>query len=78
MEEETYEIVDGVRRAKAAELLGRSHIHARIVDIDGNTIAEADVPLDALHSPHKTPIDVSTQRKWDRFLKTFNKTRAGS
>jgi hypothetical protein len=75
--EETYEIVDGIRRAKAAELLGRQHINARIIDEDGNTITQSEVPLDVLRSPHKTTIDVSTQRKWDRFIKTFNKTRAG-
>lgn len=71
----SYEILDGVRRAKAAELLGHKTIPATIAG-HGNQIF--DLPIDALKSPYKTKIDVSDQDKMDRWMKTFKKTKEGS
>lgn len=76
MPEETYEIIDGVRRAKSYELLGRPVIPAEIIDEEGNAIAKRDVPLDSLRVTTKQSIDVSTQRDWERFMKTFNRVKA--
>lgn len=78
MTEETFEIIDGVRRAKSYELLGKPAIPAEIIDEEGNTIARRDVPIDSLRAPTKEKIDVSTQKDWERFMKTFNQVKAGA
>jgi hypothetical protein len=78
MTEETFEIIDGVRRAKSYELLGKPAIPAEIIDEEGNTIARRDVPIDSLRAPTKRSIDVSTQKDWERFMKTFNQVKAGA
>ena len=54
MDEQLYEIQDGVRRAKAAWLCGRETIEAQI---NGGPIFP--VPFRCLRSPHKDEIDVS-------------------
>ena len=77
MPEQTFEIIDGVRRAKSYELLGRAVIPAEIIDEEGNTVAKRDVPIDSLRVLTKRSIDVSTQRDWERFMKTFNQVKAG-
>ncbi|MGH7127942.1 MAG: ParB N-terminal domain-containing protein [Planctomycetaceae bacterium] len=66
-----YEILDGVRRAKAAHLTGCSTIPAQLFDAAGKLICEFDVPIDQLRSPHKdsirrvTPADNARwQRVW--------------
>lgn len=48
---ETFEILNGVRRAKAAERLGHTHILAAILDPNGRVIETRDIPLDNLLSP---------------------------
>jgi hypothetical protein len=48
---ETFEILNGVRRAKVAELLGHTHVPAEILDADGRLIEARDIPLDSLFSP---------------------------
>jgi hypothetical protein len=78
MSEESFEIIDGVRRAKSHELLGRSSIIAEIIDQTGNLVELREVALDFLHVPTKSSIDVSTQTAWERFMKTFELVKAGS
>ncbi|MBI1760823.1 MAG: hypothetical protein HYR56_05230 [Acidobacteria bacterium] len=77
MAQETFEILDGVRRAKSYELLGKPAIPAEVIDEDEHTIARHDVPIDALRVTTKRSIDVSTQKEWERFMKTFNEVKAG-
>jgi hypothetical protein len=48
---DTYEIQNGVRRAKAAESLGHTSVRAEIVDADGHRVDERELPLDCLLSP---------------------------
>ncbi len=78
MAEETFEILDGVRRAKAYELLGKDAIPAEIMDEEGNTVARREVLIDSLRITTKRSIDISTQRDWERFMKTFDQVKAGS
>lgn len=52
-ETETYEIVDGVRRAKAASELGRPTIQARVNENDKPGLV-VDVDIDSLYSPKDT------------------------
>ena len=77
MGEETFEIIDGVRRAKSHDLLGKSTIPAEIIDDEGNTVERRDVSIDSLRVTTKKSIDVSTQRDWERFMKTFNQVKPG-
>ncbi len=71
MGEQLYEIVEGVRRVKAAWLCGRETIEAQI---SGGPVFS--VPIRSLRSPHKDEIDVSGLggMRWDRVLRG---TRAG-
>jgi hypothetical protein len=69
----SYEIIDGVRRAKAAQLSGHSVIAARLMTPDGaRLIDEFEVDLDVLHSPHQdrieriTPYDEIRWKKVER------------
>jgi hypothetical protein len=78
MAEETFEVIDGVRRAKSHELLGKDTIPAEIIDEEGNTVGKREVPLDSLQITTKRSIDISTQKDWERFMKTFNQVKAGS
>ena len=75
---EVFEIIDGVRRAKAHELLGKPLIPAEILDEVGDVRERREVELTSLRVPTKQTIDVSTQVKWDRFMKTFNLVKSGS
>lgn len=52
---QTYEIIDGVRRAKAASDAGRKTIPAQI---DGQQ-GVVDIPITDLLSPHKQQIDTT-------------------
>ncbi len=78
MEVETFEIIDGIRRAKAHEFLGKPSIPAEISDADGNLIEIREVPLEALRVNAKNSIDVSTLKQWERFMDTLNLIKAGS
>ena len=78
MAEETFEIIDGVRRAKSYELLGKAAIPAEIIDDEGHTIAQREVSPNSLRVTTKRSIDVSTQKEWERFMKTFDQVKAGS
>jgi hypothetical protein len=68
-----FEILDGVRRAKAAELAGMTTIKAEVLGMSGQTI---DVPIEALLSP-KAAID-ATGAGLGRWLTTLQQTSAGS
>ena len=48
---ETFQILNGVRRAKAAESVGHTDIPAAIFDQDGRLIEVRSLPLDSLVSP---------------------------
>lgn len=74
--EETFTIIDGVRRAKAAEMLGAKTIPATI-QVGGRTVARIEVSIEALRSP-KASIDVSNMTEAKRFSTTLELTRAGS
>jgi hypothetical protein len=60
---DTFEIIDGVRRAKAADLLDHGSVWA-VVDDAG---AEQRVPVGSLLSPKRT-IDISTPRERQRWI----------
>jgi hypothetical protein len=72
----SYEVLDGVRRAKAAAELGQETIAAEI-QIGGKTVASGLVPVSSLLSPTKSAIDVSTSTGLQRWLSVLNGTRAG-
>jgi RHS repeat-associated protein len=75
---ETFEILDGVRRAKAAELAGRTTIRAE-VEVAGKTVRSAEIPLEQLRSPFKSAIDVSSSpAQAQRFQQIMQGTQAGS
>jgi hypothetical protein len=74
---ERFEIVDGVRRAKAAQITGRATIPARIDDGSGALGPVIDLRIEDLLSP-KPAIDVSSAAKFNRFKDTLDKIRAGS
>src|ERR1044071_2193958 len=71
----TYEILNGVRRAKAAEIAGHTGIEAEI-EVGGRTVGRQTLPLDALRSPKEA---ISTAGSGlDRWLDTLGKTLSGS
>ena len=46
-----YRIMEGVRRAKAAHMLGHTRIRVEVVDPAGQSFGEADIPIATLRSP---------------------------
>ncbi|HVK16930.1 MAG TPA: hypothetical protein VM533_08265 [Fimbriiglobus sp.] len=48
---ETFQVLNGVRRAKAAESVGHTNISAAILDQDGRLVEVRLLPLDSLLSP---------------------------
>lgn len=46
-----YRIMDGVRRAKAAQISGHPQIRAEVIGPTGHSLGEGEIPLDALRSP---------------------------
>ena len=77
IQDEVYEIIEGVRRSKAADLVGNKTIPAEIHQ-KGKQIGVKDVPIDSLRSPNKNSIDISNNVNSDRFFDTLDKTKAGS
>ena len=71
-----YEILDGVRRAKAALLAGKKTVPVNVVDESGRLAEVRDVSIAALRSPRDT-IDASRPETLDRFMTIFNLTLAG-
>jgi hypothetical protein len=66
-----FEIIDGTRRAKAAQLHGHTHIMAEIVDSNGKVISLEMIPIDRLRSVHKSHIDISSPGgsiRWHRVV----------
>ena len=61
MDKQSYEIQDGVRRAKAAWLCGYQTIPAQI----GDDLQVVELPLTSLRSPYKDSIDTSGPRGAD-------------
>lgn len=70
--QQTNEIMDGVRRAKAALLAGHQAIRAKLFAMGTSKfIQEFDVPIADLRSPHKTAIrriSRSDQARWRRVV----------
>ena len=69
-----FEILDGVRRSKAAEVAGQPSIKAEVFGWNGKII---DIPLEALRSPDKNVIDTAGSGL-HRWLETLGKTMRGS
>jgi len=62
--------MEGVRRAKAAQMFGHTRIRAEVIDPTGKSLGEGEIPIDALRSPKVlirriTPADA---RRWQRVL----------
>jgi RHS repeat-associated protein len=72
--EQTFRILNGVRRSKAAQQAGKSSMRAEVVGSGGKFI---DVPINALRSP-KASIDLSTSTGMSRWLNTLKQTMSGS
>ena len=72
---ETFEILDGVRRAKAAADLGLEAISAELIEAE-RVIERVSVPIKNLLSP-KDLIDLSQQPAMGRWLEIMKATRAG-
>jgi hypothetical protein len=75
---ETFEIIDGVRRAKANQLLGNQAVPANIFNAEGNLVGQGNIPVGALRSPNKSVIDMSTQVQADRYMRIQNGLQQGS
>ncbi|MBK8069011.1 MAG: RHS repeat-associated core domain-containing protein [Rhodanobacteraceae bacterium] len=69
---ETFEIIDGVRRAKAADLVGNATIPGTVAGGGAQ-----DIPVAALLSPNKSSIDVSTPVAMDRYMRVQEATQNG-
>lgn len=74
--DEAYEVLDRVRRAKAAELTGKETINVDIL-VDNKLVASKEVPISSLVSP-KPNISMTEQKDADRFMTTLQKTQSGS
>src|SRR5207248_7837147 len=73
----TFEILQGVRRARAFQLAGYSTVRAIVQESDGTQGPEMEVPIDSLRSPFKSDIDMSTTRQADRFWRIWNAIQSG-
>jgi hypothetical protein len=71
-----YRIIDGVRRAKAAEMLGLRSISAE-VHIGGRVVQRLELSIDLLRSP-RAIIDASTPGLAARFSEALEFIRAGT
>lgn len=63
-----YRVMEGVRRAKAAQLFGHRTIRAEVVNARGLSLGEADLPIDSLRSPKFTVRRVTRadETRWQR------------
>jgi len=66
--DETFEILDGVRRSKSADFVGNKTIPGEIFESGGKSLGVTDLRIDSLRSP-KTTIDISDVGGSDRFFK---------
>ena len=71
-----FRIVDGLRRAKAVEMLGGHSISAE-VHIGGRVVQRLELSLDLLRAP-RAVIDASTPSAALRFSNILEATRAGA
>jgi hypothetical protein len=73
-----YEIMDGVRRAKAAHLAGHQQVWARLYSkTTGSLIKEFEVSIEDLLSPHKHSIkriSPADEIRWQRVEQGATKT----
>lgn len=69
-----YRVMDGVRRAKAAQLLGHSLIPAEVVDASGLSVGECDMPINMLRSPKALIRRITTadETRWIRAIAGAN------
>jgi hypothetical protein len=74
---ETFSILDGVRRAKAALMSGHTVIAAE-VEVGGKTVASGSYPISSLLSPKQVIDTVSNPSYLPRWLKTLRLTASGS
>jgi hypothetical protein len=65
-----YRVMDGVRRAKAAQMAAHTHIRAEVVDPQGQSLGECEVPIAALRSPKAEirRITSADETRWNRAL----------
>lgn len=75
---QTFEILDGVRRAKANQLLGNQTVPANIFNAENKLIGQGNISIDALRSPNKSVIDMSTQVDVNRYMRIQNGLQQGS
>jgi len=63
-----YRVMEGVRRAKAAQLFGHTQLRAEVVNPNGQSLGECAIPIAALRSP-KPMIRRTTsadETRWNR------------
>ncbi len=77
LREQDYQIINGVRRAKAAHLMEKQTISARVQNPDGTLQPMIQVTLDSLRSPYKDAIDLITQTDVDRWHDVQTGTQRG-
>jgi hypothetical protein len=73
---QSFEILDGVRRSKAAEIAEKPTILAEVLDETGASQGMRELPLESLLSP-KSNIDLA-DAGLDRWTNTLRQTLAGS
>jgi len=73
----TYTIEQGVRRAKAASLLGHEFIDAIIINEKCLEVGRARIAIADLRSPHRSEIDLRGEFDRERFLRIVRGFRAG-
>lgn len=74
---EIFEIQDGVRRAKAADTLGKKSIDAEIVDEFDRVVDRKEVPVDSLRSP-KDKIETRNLEEIERYGEVQDATQKGA
>ena len=74
--DDSFEILDGVRRTKAAEITDKKTINAGIL-VDNKVVGSKEIPIGLLLSPKKN-ISLTRQIDADRFMNTLNQTKSGS
>lgn len=65
-----YRVMEGVRRAKAAQMFGHNQIRAEVIDPNGQSLGEAEIPIDALRSPKSLirRITRADEIRWNRVV----------
>ncbi len=72
-----FEIIDGVRRAKAFEQSGAATVRVVVQQADGTQGPEQEVTIDCLRSPHKAAIDLTSPGQRHRYRRIENAIRTG-